>query len=147
MTSRRSRRSTYVKLQRLQIIANKGQEGKKIDSHVISGCYNTCDMFDTPNDLSMWKGRGRPQNLVLRKSSKRWETCVLSLHLFGPIFVETSLFTRRWVPTGSSISQCFFLIWYFGYVWMCYNALFGLKLTPTNRHFIKCMVQLSTLRQ
>ena len=54
---------------------------------------------------------------------------------------------RQTVCTGSSISQCFFLIWYFGYLEMCYIALFGLKLTLPNRHLIKCMVQQGTLRQ
>ena len=43
------------------------------------------------------------------------------------------------VSTGSPNSQWFFWFGYFGYLESCYNAVFGLKLTPTKWHLIKCM--------
>ena len=43
------------------------------------------------------------------------------------------------VATGSPNSQWFFWFGYFGYLESCYNAVFGLKLTSTKWHLIKCM--------
>ena len=82
--------------------------------------------------------------LIFHHLCVHWNMCMTIF----PIFVILRLceLGMNGIQGHPSLSV-FFLIWFFVYLRMFYISIFGHKLTPTNRHFVKCMIQLSILRQ